>query len=97
MDWTEQICNDKMLYNKKFCDLKKIVTITWTISNRRNNVMFRNHTCILDYVLDSVIRTFLFTIQYNIVTNKFLLNITIGQHKGYRININITRKWIPPP
>lgn len=34
------------------------------------------------YVLESTMRTFLFTIQYNIITNNFLHDIIAHQHKG---------------
>lgn len=77
MKWIDHIRNNKISRN-----LLKIILIAWTIWNQRNNVIFRNQNCRPAYILESAMRTFRFTTQYNSIINNFIHVINTDHPKG---------------
>lgn len=81
----------KCCTTKFFITPEKIISIVRSIRNHRNISFFRNHRNNPRYILESSMRKFRFTIQYNSITN-FTQDITTDQHKCENINMHISRK-----
>lgn len=92
----DHIGNSKIWYKKAFSIPLENHHYWLHYLDQKYNVIFRKQACNLAYILESAMKTFKFTIQYNFIINNFLKVVNTGQHQG-NVKIGILLKGIPLP
>lgn len=68
----------------------KVLIIVWTIWNHRNNIIFKNHTCSLAFVLDSAVKTY----QGAILYSNAICSVLRKMLQVRSIKTSIIRVWL---